>query len=291
VAIHQNRGLTMHTSQILKEALAKFTKKFPENFELSIVLFSISVERLMKQHLYEIDAVLVLDKNNNTKHLVKFRRLYNKIQNENFKEQLELLTKNRENFRTISFDELIKRYDAFFDLNEERKIALKRLANLRNNIVHYFQYYIDEVEEGLFILNEIVPFLRELITEVSDSEKYDDLFNEKVIDKLQKLERKLTRMKNNELHQKINESKRHYHEMASDEIEVKKQANIRDMHEEREILKEGLQCPSCGNYTFHILKIFSEESEDTGEFIIKGECLVCGLELTEEDIKSLNIRI
>lgn len=281
----------MHTSRILKEALTKLTKKFPEEFELSIVLFSISVERLMKQHLYEIDAVLVLDKNNNTKHLVKFRKLQNKVQNENFKQQLELFTENRENFKTIVFDELIKRYDAFFDLDDDRKNALKRLANLRNNIVHYFQYYIDEVEEGLFILNEIIPFLRELIAEISDSERYEDLFDEKMINKLQNLERKLTKMKNDELRQKINESKRDYHEMASDDIEVKKQANIRDMYEEREILKEGLQCPSCGNYTFHILKIFSEESEDTDEFIIKGACLVCDLELTEEDIKSLNIPI
>ena len=281
----------MHTSQILKEALAKLTKKFPEQFELSIVLFSISVERLMKQYLYEIDAVLVLDKNNNTKHLVKFRKLQNKVQNENFKQQLEMLTRSRENFKTITFDELIKRYDAFFDLDEDRKNALKRLANLRNNIVHYFQYYIDEVEEGLFILNEIVPFIRELITEISDSEKYDDLFDEKVIDKLQKLERKLTKMKSDKLHQKINEKKKYYHDMAPDEIEVNKQLNIRDSYEEREILKESLQCPSCENYTFHILKIFSEESKDTDEFIIKGICLVCGLELTEEEIKSINITI
>ena len=277
----------MYTSQILKEALTKLTKKFPEEFELSIVLFSISVERLMKQHLYEVDAVLVLDKNNNTKHLVKFRRLQNKIQNEDFKQQLELLTKSRENFKTITFDELIKRYDAFFDLGDNRKNALKRLANLRNNIVHYFQYYIDEVEEGLFILNEIVPFLREIVTEISDSEKYDDIFDENMINKLQKLERRLTKRKDDKLYQKINESKRNYHEMASDEIEVKKQVNIRDMYEEREILKEGLQCPSCGNYTFHILKIFSEKLEDPNEFIIKGVCLVCGLELSEEDIKSL----
>ncbi len=281
----------MYTSQILKEALTKLTKKFPEEFELSIVLFSISVERLMKQHLYEVDAVLVLDKNNNTKHLVKFRRLQNKIQNEDFKQQLELLTKSRENFKTITFDELIKRYDAFFDLGNNRKNALKRLANLRNNIVHYFQYYIDEVEEGLFILNEIVPFLREIVTEISDSERYEDLFDEKMINKLQILEEQLTKLENDKLHQKINESKRNYHVMAPDEIEVKKQANIRDKYEEREILKEGLQCPSCGNYTFHILKLFSEESENTGEFIIKGVCLVCGLELTEEDLKSLNILI
>ncbi len=119
----------------------------------------------------------------------------------------------------------------------KEKIALKRLANLRNNVIHYFQYYVDEVEEGLFVLNEITPFLRELITEVPDSEKYDNLFNEKVIDKLEKLGKELAEMKNNELRQKINEIKRHYHEMASDEIEVKKQANIRDIYEEREILK------------------------------------------------------
>jgi len=174
--------------------------------------------------------------------------------------------------------------------DDDRQNALRRLANLRNNIVHYFQYYINEVEEGLFMLNEIVPFLREVITEVSDSEKYDDLFDEKTINKLQKLERRLTKMKNNELHQKINERKKHYYDMAADEIEINKQLNIRDFHEEREILKEGLQCPSCGN-SLHILKIFSEESEDPDEFIIKGVCLVCGLELTEEDIKSLNITI
>ncbi len=279
----------MHSSQILKEALTKLTRKFPEEFELSIVLFSISVERLMKQHLYEIDAVLVLDKNNNTKHLVKFRKLQNKVQNENFKQQLKLFTENRENFKTIIFDDLIKRYDVFFDLDDDRKNALKRLANLRNNIVHYFQYYIDEVEEGLFILNEIIPFLRELIAEISDSEKYDDLFNEKIIYKLQKLEEKLTKMKNDELHQKMNESKRNYHEMAPGEIEVKKQRNIRDMYKEREILKEGLQCPSCGNYTFYILKVFSEESENAGEFIMKAICLVCGLELTKEDILTMKI--
>jgi len=282
----------MHTSIILGEALLKLTKKFPEDFELSIILFSISIERLMKQHLYEIDAVLVLDKNNNTKHLVKFRKLQNKIQNATFKQQLELLTKSRENFKTITFDDLIKRYDAFFDLDEDRKNSLKKLSNLRNNIVHYFQYYIDEVEEGLFILNEIVPFLRELIAEISDSEKYDDIFDEKMINKLQRLERRLTRMKNDELHQKINERRKYYHDIPPDKIEVNKQLNIRDFYEEREILKEGLQCPSCGNYTLHILKIFSEESEENpDEFIIKGVCLICELELAEEDIKSLNIMV
>ena len=281
----------MHTSQILEELLNNLTKKFPKNFELSIILFAIAVERLMKQHLYEIDAVLVLDKNNNTQHLVKFRKLQNKIQSENFKKQLELLAERRENFKTITFDELIKRYDAFFDLGEDRRNALKRLANLRNNIVHYFQYYIDEVEEGLFILNEIIPFVRELTDAVSDSEEYVDLFDEKLIKKLQRLESRLTKMQKDELHRKIMERKRYYNnEMHPDEIDVKKQINIRDIYEEREILKEGLQCPSCGNYTLTILKIFSEETEGEEEFIIKGVCSVCDLELTEEEMKSLHLR-
>ncbi len=279
----------MHTSQILKEALNKLTYKFPNYFDLAVVLFSISVERLMKQHLYEIDAVLVLDKNNNTKHLVKFRKLQGKIQSEDFKKQLELLAERRENFKTITFDELIKRYDAFFDLGEDRKKALKRLANLRNNIVHYFQYYIDEVEEGLFILNEIIPFLREMINEVSDSDEYNNIFDEKIIRKLQRLESRLTKTEENELYQKIIERKKYYNEMHPDEIDVKKQINIRDLYEEREILKEGLQCPACGNCTLTILKIFSEETEGEGEFIIKGMCSVCGLELTEEEMKSLHL--
>ena len=279
----------MHTSQILEEALNNLTKKFPQNFELSIILFDIAVERLMKQHLYEIDAVLVLDKNNSTKHLVKFRKLQNKIQNESFKQQLELLTKNRENFKTITFDELIKRYDAFFGLDDGRKIALKRLANLRNNIVHYFQYYIDEVDEGLFILTEIIPFLRELTDEISDSAKYVNLFDEKMINKLQKLERKLTKLQSDDLHKKISERKKYYHEMSQEEIEASKQESIRDLYEDREILKEDMQCPSCGNYTFNILKIFPEELESEEEFIIKGVCLVCKLELTEEEMKTLHL--
>jgi hypothetical protein len=286
----EKRGVvTMHTSTILKEALNKLTKKFPEQFDLSIVLFSISVERLMKQHLYEIDAVLVLDKNNNTKHLVKFRKLQNKIQSEDFKKQLDLSAERRESFKTITFDELIKRYDAFFDLGEDRKNALKRLANLRNNIVHYFQYYIDEVEEGLFILNEIIPFLREIINEISDANKYNDIFDEKIIKKLKELENRLTKMQEDELRQKITERRRHYNEMHPDEIDVKKQTNIRDLYEEREILKEGLQCPACGNSTLTILKIFSEEADGEEEFIIKGVCSVCDLELTEKEMKNLHL--
>lgn len=280
----------MHTSRILKEALNNLTNEFPQNFELSIILFAIAVERLMKQHLCEIDAVLVLDKNNNTKQLVKFRKLQNRIHNEKFKQQLELLTKSRENFKTITFDELIKRYDAFFGLDDDRKIALKRLANLRNNIVHYFQYYLDEVDEGLFVLTEIIPFLRELITdELSDSAKYENLFDGKMVNKLQKLEVKLTKLQTDELHQKISERKQYYHEMPQDEVEAKKQESIRDFHEDREILKEGIQCPSCENSTFNVLKIFPEESETGEEFIIKGVCLVCGLELTEEEMKALRI--
>ena len=90
----------MHTSQILKEALRKFTKK--DGFELSIVLFAIVVERLMKQHLYEVDSILVLDKTNDTKHIVKFRRLYSKVQNEDFEQKIDSLYEKRENFKTIT---------------------------------------------------------------------------------------------------------------------------------------------------------------------------------------------
>ena len=280
----------MHTSTILKEALSKFTKK--DGFELSIVLFAIAAERLMKQHLYEVDAVLVLDKSNDTKHIVKFRKLQSKIKNEDFKQKLEALNEKRENFKTITFDELIKRYDAFFSLGDERKASLKRLANLRNNIVHYFEYFIDEVDEGLFILNEIIPFIREIIQEVSDSEKYDELFNEKLVKELQALERKLTKNQQDILHKKIAEKRKEYHEMSKEDIEVNKQLNIRDFYDERAITKEGIQCPACENYTFHILKIYDEENEENEEneqFITKGVCLVCGLKVTEEELKSLKL--
>jgi hypothetical protein len=50
----------MHTSVILSEALRYFIDS--EHFELSVVLFAVAVERLMKQRLCELDDVLVLDK-------------------------------------------------------------------------------------------------------------------------------------------------------------------------------------------------------------------------------------
>ena len=53
--------------------------------------------------------------------------------------------------------------------------------------------------------------------------------------------------------------------------------------------KKDMQCPLCGNYTFNISKIFSEESESGEEFIIKGECLICKLELIEEEMKTLSL--
>jgi len=277
----------MHTSIILKEALSKFTRK--DSFELSIVLFAIAVERLMKQHLCEVDKVLVLDKSNDTKHIIKFRKLRSRVQSENIKRSLEALDENRENFKTIKFDDLTKRYDAFFGLDANITKALKRLANLRNNIVHYFEYFIDEVDEGLLILNEIIPFIREIIQEVYDSEKYDEIFNEKIIEKLKKLEEKLTKKQNDELDKKLKEKKKEYHEMSEEDIEVNKQLNITDFYEERAIIKEGIQCPACGNYTFHILKIYDEENEEGEEFITKGVCLVCGLEITEENMKTLKL--
>ncbi|RKY72096.1 MAG: hypothetical protein DRP97_01145, partial [Candidatus Latescibacterota bacterium] len=67
----------MHTSVILQEALAYFFDD--EKLELAIVLFAIAVERLMKQHLFETDEVLILDKNNSVEHLVRFRRIQSKV--------------------------------------------------------------------------------------------------------------------------------------------------------------------------------------------------------------------
>jgi len=49
----------MHISTILQEALNCFF--YNEKLELSIVLFAITVERLMKQHLLETDEILILD--------------------------------------------------------------------------------------------------------------------------------------------------------------------------------------------------------------------------------------
>lgn len=179
----------MHTSVILSEALRYFINS--EHFELSVVLFAVAVERLMKQRLCELDDVLVLDKNNSVEHLVRFKKLQDKVKNIQSRQNLMTRKERRETFLTIPYNEVISRYEAMFNLNIEedeavtdkhelkrireerdrRKAALVRLGNMRNNIVHYFEYYFNPVDEGLFILNEILPFIREMIQEVSDAYK------------------------------------------------------------------------------------------------------------------------
>jgi len=141
--------------------------------------------------------VLVLDKNNSVEHLVRFKKLQDKVKNIQSRQNLMTRKERRETFLTIPYNEVISRYEAMFNLNIEedeavtdkhelkrireerdrRKAALVRLGNMRNNIVHYFEYYFNPVDEGLFILNEILPFIREMIQEVSDAYKYEDIFN------------------------------------------------------------------------------------------------------------------
>jgi hypothetical protein len=276
----------MHTSLILQEAINYFFDN--DKLELSIVLLSIAIERLMKQHLFETDEILVLDKNNSIEHLARFRRLYSKISKESYRQKIEALKEKRENFKTITFDELIKRYDAFFDLPEERIKALRRLENLRNNVVHFHDYYLNVIDESLFILTEIIPFIREIIAEVKDNQKFEDILSEEIIEKLQKRESELTELQKDELNQKIEIKKQEYNELHQEEIEVRKQNRIRDTYEDREIFKEQLNCPACNNNSFHILKLFDEEREEP-TFFYKGICLICELELTEDELKTLNI--
>ncbi len=173
----------MPTSTILQEALNYFFDN--EKLELSIVLFAIAVERLMKQYLFETDEVLVLDKNNSVEHLIRFRRIQSKVNKTSYIQTIESLKEKRENFKTITFDELIKRYDAFFDLQQDRINALRRLGNLRNNIVHFHDYYINTIDESLFVLTEIIPFIREIIDELSSVKKFGNIFTEDVIERLQ----------------------------------------------------------------------------------------------------------
>ena len=276
----------MHTSTILQEALNYFFDN--EKLELSIVLFAIAVERLMKQHLFETDEILILDRNNSVEHLAKFRRIQSKISKNAYRQKIESLKEKRENFKTITFDELIKRYDAFFDLQNERIKALRRLANLRNNVVHFHDYYINIIDESLFILTEIIPFIREIISEVRDANKFEDIFSEDIIRKLQDREAELTDLQKDELRQKIESKREEYNEMNLDDIELKKQDRIRDFYEDREIINEQLNCPACQNNTFHILKLFDEESEEP-DFFYKGVCLVCELELDEDELINMNL--
>ncbi len=276
----------MHTSIILQEALNYFFND--DKLELSIVLFAIAVERLMKQHLFETDEVLVLDKNNKVEHLVRFRRIHSRLGKASYRQKVEALKEKRENFKTITFDELISRYDAFFDLQVERIKALRRLGNLRNNVVHFHDYYINTTEESLFMLTEIIPFIREIVAELKDTDRYDEIFKEKKIEQLQHREAELTELQADELKQKIESKKHDYSEMNPDEIEANRQNRIRDFHEDREIFKEDLNCPACENSTFHILILFDEELEEP-TFFYKGICLICHLELTEDELKNMNL--
>ena len=295
----------MHTSVILSEALRYFTDS--EHFELSVVLFAVAVERLMKQRLCELDDVLVLDKNNSVEHLVRFKRLQDKVKNIQSRQNLMTRKERRETFLTIPYNEVISRYEAMFNLNIEedeavtdkyelkrireerdrRKAALIRLGNMRNNIVHYFEYYFNPVDEGLFILNEILPFIREMIQEVSDADKYEDIFNETVFEKLKAKEEELTGQQSDALSQKIMEKREEYNELNPELIEERKKTNIRSSYDEREIIRDSMECPACGNASFCVLKLYTESEDDlSGQFLTVGRCLVCKLELSEDELKN-----
>mgnify|MGYP001371992016 FL=1 len=295
----------MHTSVILSEALRYFTDN--EHFELSVVLFAVAVERLMKQRLCELDDVLVLDKNNSVEHLVRFKRLQDKVKNIQSRQNLMTRKERRETFLTIPYNEVISRYEAMFNLNIEedeavtdkyelkrireerdrRKAALIRLGNMRNNIVHYFEYYFNPVDEGLFILNEILPFIREMIQEVSDADKYEDIFNETVFEKLKAKEEELTGQQSDALSQKIMEKREEYNELNPELIEERKKINIRSSYDEREIIRDSMECPACGNASFCVLKLYTESEDDlSGQFLTVGRCFVCKLELSEDELKN-----
>ena len=295
----------MHTSVILSEALRYFIDS--EHFELSVVLFAVAVERLMKQRLCELDDVLVLDKNNSVEHLVRFKKLQDKVKNIQSRQNLMTRKEKRETFLTIPYNEVISRYEAMFNLNIEedeavtdkhelkrireerdrRKAALVRLGNMRNNIVHYFEYYFNPVDEGLFILNEILPFIREMIQEVSDADKYEDIFNETVFEKLKAKEEELTRQQSDTLSQKIREKKEEYSELNPELIEERKKINIRSSYDEREIVRDSMECPACGNASFCVLKLYTESEDDlSGQFLTVGRCFVCKLELSEDELKN-----
>jgi DNA-directed RNA polymerase subunit M/transcription elongation factor TFIIS len=295
----------MHTSVILSEAMRYFTDN--EHFELSVVLFAVAVERLMKQRLCELDDVLVLDKNNSVEHLVRFKKLQDKVKNIQSRQNLMTRKERRETFLTIPYNEVISRYEAMFNLNIEedeavtdkhelkrireerdrRKAALVRLGNMRNNIVHYFEYYFNLVDEGLFILNEILPFIREMIQEVSDAYKYEDIFNETVFEKLKAKEEELTRQQSDTLSQKIREKKEEYSELNPELIEERKKINIRSSYDEREIVRDSMECPACGNASFCVLKLYTESEDDlSGQFLTVGRCFVCKLELSEDELKN-----
>lgn len=295
----------MHTSVILSEALRYFIDS--EHFELSVVLFAVAVERLMKQRLCELDDVLVLDKNNSVEHLVRFKKLQDKVKNIQSRQNLMTRKERRETFLTIPYNEVISRYEAMFNLNIEedegvtdkhelkrireerdrRKAALIRLGNMRNNIVHYFEYYFNPVDEGLFILNEILPFIREMIQEVSDAYKYEDIFNETVFEKLKAKEEELTGQQSDALSQKIMEKKEEYSELNPELIEERKKINIRSSYDEREIVRDSMECPACGNASFCVLKLYTESEDDlSGQFLTVGRCFVCKLELSEDELKN-----
>lgn len=295
----------MHTSVILSEALRYFIDS--EHFELSVVLFAVAVERLMKQRLCELDDVLVLDKNNSVEHLVRFKKLQDKVKNIQSRQNLMTRKERRETFLTIPYNEVISRYEAMFNLNIEedeavtdkhelkrireerdrRKAALIRLGNMRNNIVHYFEYYFNPVDEGLFILNEILPFIREMIQEVSDAYKYEDIFNETVFEKLKAKEEELTGQQSDALSQKIMEKREEYNDLNPELIEERKKINIRSSYDEREIVRDSMECPACGNASFCVLKLYTESEDDlSGQFLTVGRCFVCKLELSEDELKN-----
>ncbi len=146
------------------------------------------------------------------------------------------------------------------------------------------------MNEGLFILNEIIPFIREIVQEVSDDHKYVHIFNDDIIQRLIEKEEELTRQQSDTLSQKIREKKEEYSELNPELIEDRKKTNIRSSYDEREIIRDSMECPACENASFCILKLYSEpEDGQDGEFITVGKCFVCNLELSEDELKTAGV--
>ncbi|GAB6184186.1 hypothetical protein [Thermodesulfovibrio hydrogeniphilus] len=125
------------------------------------------------------------------------------------------------------------------------------------------------------------------IQEVSDAYKYEDIFNETVFEKLKAKEEELTGQQSDALSQKIMEKREEYNELNPELIEERKKINIRSSYDEREIIRDSMECPACGNASFCVLKLYTESEDDlSGQFLTVGRCFVCKLELSEDELKN-----
>lgn len=258
----------------LYDAIIEFLESGENKTRLisSIIKAAICTELVIKNLLYSINPVLILEKFN-TEQIIELMSLKGKV-----RPGKEL--KNSK-IKTARFPVILERADYFLDL-AKIKSRLESLFEWRNEIVHHAANL--NLEEITFLLSEnIFPFLREhlkktshpLFTQEDIWEQLSKIAKDKGKEYLSQIRKKLTlhRSKANKLTATQRKSR-----LASPPVQ----------YYGEEVIDTSLICPACFEPSLTIK--FPVDFGDEGEPYagpMDAHCRVCGLTLDNEEIETI----